>query len=215
MKKRCPDAAWAKEMFGDGGYLSILETKAPDDGAKTLVTPVEFRSMIEAADTQWKAILYLSMNCALQNTDVCEIEWRHVAFEHRLLRFPRGKTKQPRLTPLAQTTLSALCAWKQESPSAARSIFVTWQGLQWTTNGIGDHWNDLRAKVERQTGIAIPATFKSLRKTAASTVHNKLKKDEVVRVLLGQKSKGALRHYISNAPGFLHDAVGIIEAEFF
>ena len=215
VKKRKPDAAWAKELFGEGGYLSILETKAPEEGAKTLITPAEFRAIVNAADIQWKAILYLSMNCALQNADVCEIEWRHIDLEHRLLRFPRGKTKQPRITPLASATVDALRSWRKQAPTSVPIVFVTWQGARWTTKGIGDHWDDLRIKVEQQTSVAIPATFKSLRKTTASTVQDELKNDVTVRVLLGQKSKGALRHYVNNAPGFLHDAVAVIEKAYF
>lgn len=218
VKKLFPEAAWPQGFFGEDGTLAILEQKnTATEGQKTLITPGEFNLLLAAADTQWRAVLDLALNCALENRSIAEIEWRHIDFDKRLMIFPRPKTKRIRQTPLLDPTLAALRQWQEESGREEGKVFLTWHGGQWLngTDSVGKHFDLLKAKVLEQGGPSIPATFKSLRKTAASTVSRVVKDERAVDFLLGHAPNKSWRHYVAFAPDFLWDAVRAIELTYF
>ncbi|HOW70272.1 MAG TPA: tyrosine-type recombinase/integrase [Phycisphaerae bacterium] len=218
VKKRHPDAAWPQGFFGEDGTLAILEQKdTVAEAQKTLILAHEFHALVDVADTQWKSILYLSLNAALENTSVAEMEWRHLDLDRALMLMPRPKTGRPRQTPLAQATVKVLRAWQAESGKSEGRVFSTWQGTSWVsgTDSVGKHFELLRDKAKKATGHPIPATFKALRKTAASTAMAATHDERAVDFLLGHSPAKSWRHYVGFAPEFLHQAVIAIEREFF
>ena len=218
VKKIYPDAAYPIGMFGVDGTLAILECNGTStEGAKTLITPSELKSLLEVADKQWRAILRLSLNAALANTDIAEIRWDHIDFQRKLMVFPRPKTGRTRQTPLAEPTIDALNKWKEESQAKGPNVFYTWHGDKWVdgTDSVGKHFDLLKAEVEKKTHVKIPATFKSLRKTAASCVMQRIGNEVAVDMLLGHAPRKSWRHYVGFAPDFLHQAVKAIAKEFF
>jgi integrase len=172
---------------------------------------------VAVADVQWKAILLLSMNAALANTDVAEIQWKHIGLTKKLMIFPRPKTGRIRKTPLAPEIVKALRAWKKKAKATRpeNSVFLTWQGTKWVTatDSITKHWNLLRKKVDGE----IAATFKALRKTASSTaMASGISQAELATdMLLGHCPNKTWRYYVGFAPEFLTDAVEAIRAKFF
>lgn len=219
VKKRYPSVEWAPGLFGEDGMLSILEQKdTVSESQKILITPSEFRAMLSVADVQWKAILHLTMNVALSNQDVSDIEWKHIDLDKRIMFFPRGKTKRIRQTPLVDVTVDALKTWQDESKRTTGNVFLTWQGTIWVdeTDSVGKHWDLLRSNLATKN-MNVDATFRSLRKTASSTVmaSNIADKELAVEMLLGHVPKKSWRHYVGFAPDFLHDAVQAIEQAYF
>jgi len=218
-KRRYPEAAWAKGLFGDDGLLKILEAKrAIVHGKHVPVTPREFRKMLDVADTQWRALLMLGLNCALRNSDMM-IPWSAIDWDNKLMKYPRPRTGHKRITPLAEETIAALKEWRAESKSERDEIFITWHGTPWqgSTDSIGKHWDILRDRVEQETGHRIPATFTGLRKTPgplilAADVPNA---NPAVQYLLGQKPNDSWRHYVDVAPDCLYAAVEVIRKHFF
>lgn len=217
VKKIYPDAALPQGFFGVDGTLAILECrKTVTEAEKITLTPAEFAALVKVADTQWQAILFLSMNAALENESVSQIQWEHIDFTRKLMIFPRPKNGRIRQTPLAPQTLAALKAWKQETTSTLPNIFVTPQGGEWLngTDSLGKHFNLLKDKVKQTTQATIPATFKAIRKTASSTVMAATKNELAVDMLLGHAPAKSWRHYVGFAPDFLQKGVKAIERKY-
>jgi integrase len=218
-RKLRPMAAWARGLYGADGYLSDLEqTGGHPEARKVKLTREQFAALVDVADTQWRAILYLSANCALENESVSQIDWPHVA--HGLMTFPRPKTGRPRQIPLAPQTIAALEAWRKECPTPTGRIFSTEHGtpLAAATDNVGDGFDRLRVALKEQKSYTLAASFKSLRKTAATIAFNAVKTGErelASKMLLGHARADAWKHYVDEAPDFLHKAVKAIQRELF
>jgi integrase len=205
-------------MFGADGTLAILECRNTQPaGRKTLLTPSEFKALVEVADTQWRAILHLALNAALSNADIAAIRWEHLDLDNRLMVFPRVKNGRMRQTPLADATVAALQKWKKQTKNRTSNVFLTWQGTKWVdgTDSIAKHFDLLKDAVKKRTGASIPATFKSLRKTASSCAMQRLGNEIAVDMLLGHAPNKSWRHYVGFAPDFLREATDAIASEFF
>jgi integrase len=213
-KKRHPDAAWAKGLFGIDGNLRILEKTTPGVTDKIILAPKEFKLLLDHADPQWKAILYLSMNASLSNTDIVDICWEHC--ENGVMRFPRSKNKNPRLTPLHPLTVDALTTWKGLTKSQRPNIFVNRFGETWEPKKIGTNGFDkLKAKVEQATGVKIAGSLKSIRKSAATCVQEALQDARITQTLQGHETQGALKFYLALPPSYMQKAVDAIAARYF
>jgi integrase len=217
VRKLRPMAAWAKGLFGDDGYLSILEqTGGAPEARKVILTREQVAALLSVADPMWRAILYLSANCALDNESVSDIEWKHLVGD--LMIFPRPKTQRPRQTPLARATVAALEEWRKLCPTPTGRIFSTLQGTELVggTDNVGKGFERLVAALKAR-GYTVAATFKSLRKTAASITFNAVSSDRelAVKMMLGHASVAAWKHYVMAAPDFLHTAVAAIERGLF
>jgi integrase len=215
-KKERPDANWPQGFFGTDGHLAILEqTGAVVEARKTILTREQFQALVDVADTQWKALLYLTANCGLENESVSALEWRHV--HNGLMVFPRPKNGRQRQTPLAPQTIAALKAWRKECPTPDGRIFSTEHGtpLLGGTDNVAKGYDRLRALLKAK-GYVLAATFKSLRKTASSLTFTATDGNETaVKMMLGQAPASAWKHYVMVAPDFLHKAVKTIEKELF
>jgi integrase len=208
-----PDENWKPQMTMDGGWLSILECRGTTTAStKTIITPQEFQALLNAADTQWRAILWLSLNCALANSDVSEIRWRHLDLENGVMFFPRTKNGRLRQTPLLPATIQALNEWRSQCrhSSADDNCFKTWQGTRWitSTNSITKHWKILQAKCEAD-GAPVNATFRALRKSGPTVIMASSVRDKqlAIDMLLGHSPNKTWRFYVGFAPDFLTDAV--------
>jgi integrase len=94
------------------------------------------RELIAAAGVPLKAMLLLGINCGLGNSDVAQIEFRHIDRKTNWLRFPRPKTGVDRRCPLWAETIEALEAAIERRPTPKdethdQLVFVTSRGLSW------------------------------------------------------------------------------------
>jgi len=218
VKKIYPDAAWPIGLFGSDGLLSILEQRNnAKEGKKVLITPAEFKALLNVADVQWRALLLLSFNGALKNSDLC-LPWSAIDFDRCLLTYPRPKNGRMRITPLLPATIEALKTWRRESKSQRAEVFVTKEGAPWigSTDSLSKHFALLKKEVEEKTGHAIPATFDSLRKTPATVILSAgvPNAKEAIQFLLGHKPNEAWRYYVGMAPECLHSAVAALAPYF-
>lgn len=228
--KEYPSAAWAKHLFGDGGYLQILEkTGTVKYGRKYILGRDEFQAFLEAADTQWKAILYLMLNCGVKNSDVSEIKWEDLNLNRGAMIFARTKTGRMRKHPLAKQTLQALKAWKSERDKIDEqrkaegkeilpNVFVTWQYTKWvtSTDSVYKHFTDiLRPKAAEIYGSKIPATPINLRQTRSTLAFRATKSKVVAQMYLGDKDNDSWEHYNEFEPEDLEQAVAYIAEKMF
>lgn len=95
-----------------------------------VLTAAEIRKLMATADAMWKAILVLSINAALGNSDIARLKLSDVGGQW--LDFPRGKTGVPRriwLWPETRGAIAkAITARRQSKSHAADLLFVSKHG---------------------------------------------------------------------------------------
>ena len=96
----------------------------------------ELRTLLNKSGTQLKAMLLLGINVGLGNSDVGQLEFRHVDLKTAWLDYPRPKTGVLRRGPLWPETVKALREAIAVRPDPKNDIhrelvFVTKQGLSW------------------------------------------------------------------------------------
>ena len=96
----------------------------------------QLRQLIAAAGVPLKAMLLLGINLALGNSDVDQLEFRHINQKTSWLRYPRPKTGVDRRCPLWAETLKAIKVAIKQRPTPKdkvheQLVFITTRGLRW------------------------------------------------------------------------------------
>jgi integrase len=124
--------------FGPGFNRPSFKTlrQARAKKAPRLFEADQLRKIIAVAGAPLKAMLLLGINCGLGNSDVAQLEFRHIDWTTGWLRFPRPKTGIDRRCPLWSETIKAIeRAIEQRPAPKAKShehlVFVTSHGLTW------------------------------------------------------------------------------------
>lgn len=105
-----------------------------------LFEPAELRQIIEAADTQLRAMILLGINCGFGNADCGTLPIEAVDLENGWIDYPRPKTGIARRCPLWQETVEALREWlpKRNKPTDDDNVallFITKYGSAWHVDG--------------------------------------------------------------------------------
>lgn len=204
--------------------LSILETRAEKDaGGAQPISPDEFHAIAGADDAQWKAIVYLAMNCALGNTDIANLERSDLDLEKGMLHLDRSKTEErtqrPRHTPLWPETLEVLRAHLAKNRSR-RLVFTTVRGVSWVRYSNTEKNDELSKKFRkitkslklRRRGLS----FYSLRHTAAEWAADTPGVGKTgVKLLLGHAEQEMWGKYVTKTPKRLQTAVDAVRRRLF
>jgi integrase len=114
---------------------SVLRRHRAQQGQK-LFAAAEVRLMIDAADSQLRAMILLGINCGFGMADCGRLPLSVLDFDNALIDFPRPKTGIARRCPLWPETVSAIQEWlgirKEPKDTAYKSlVFLTAQGRPW------------------------------------------------------------------------------------
>jgi integrase len=109
-------------------------------GSKLFDDPSELRKIIEAADVQLRAMIYLGLNAAYGNADCGTLPIKAIDLVNGWADFPRQKTGIDRRCPLWQETVSAIKEYlptrrKPVDDENAGLLFVTQSGRPWPVDG--------------------------------------------------------------------------------
>lgn len=138
----------------------------------------DIRKLIEAADIQMKAIIWLGINCGFGCTDCVELKWSNIDFENGRVKLTRKKTGISRDLPLWPEIILAL----QEVPRKGKLVFYTNRGnpfvrtiskanvngkIKYSTQNIITR---KFSKLAKKAGLDVPGGtgFYTLRRTAAT-----------------------------------------------
>ncbi|HWA97341.1 MAG TPA: tyrosine-type recombinase/integrase [Pirellulales bacterium] len=135
--------------------------KARVDVGPKMFEPADLRSMIDAAPTQLKAMIYLGLNAGLGNNDCGSLRQHNVDLQRGWLDFPRPKTGIPRRCPLWPETVEALGQAIAERPEPidqadASRVFLTAERVPWTA--------DAKIKEAGGAGPRVDAVTKAFRR---------------------------------------------------
>jgi len=130
---------------------------------KPVFTAEQIRQLIDAADTQMRAMVWLALNCGFGCTDCAELEWKHFDLRNNRVRLARKKTGIARNLPLWPETVRALL----EVPKSGKLVFYTSHGNAW----VRTTQNTARTGRTRYTSDnAVSKTFSKLLETAGVAV---------------------------------------------
>lgn len=99
-------------------------------------TAEEIRALLAAAKPQMKAMILLGVNCGWGNSDISELQQRHLDLASGTADFPRPKTEIDRRATLWPETVKALrkalkVRPKPKSGDDAGCVFITKYGERW------------------------------------------------------------------------------------
>lgn len=81
----------------------------------------DIQKLIDAADVQMKAMIWLGINCGFGCTECAELKWINLDFENHRVKLPRKKTGISRDLPLWPETIEAI----QKVPKKGKLVFYT------------------------------------------------------------------------------------------
>jgi len=145
---------------------------------RKIFTHEEINKLLEVADTNMKAMIWLGLNCGFGCTDCSELQWKHLDLTANRVIYSRGKTGVPRDLPLWPETIEAIKA----VPKKGKLVFYTTKGnpfvrnvLKIDVNGNEKYCpiNSIATKFSRmikKAEIDVPkgTGFYTLRRTAAT-----------------------------------------------
>jgi len=101
---------WAvdNEIIDHSPRLRAVKKITPQKGEKPTFTIDQIQALLENANIQMKAMIWLGLNCGFGCTDCAELKWKNIDLKSGRVLFPRGKTGIERNLPLWPETVQAL-----------------------------------------------------------------------------------------------------------
>ena len=145
---------------------------------KPIFSESQIHNLLEHANVQMKAMIWLGLNCGFGCTDCAELHWDNLDLNNSRVSFPRGKTGIGRNLTLWPETVEAL----RKVSKSGESVFRTLRGhpLVRTTQSIDEHGKQKYTKIDavskefskliKKTGLKVAkgVGFYTLRRTAAT-----------------------------------------------
>ena len=171
---------WAvdNEIIDHSPRLRAVKKITPKKVDKPTFTIDQIQALLENANIQMKAMIWLGLNCGFGCTDCAELKWKNVNLKSGRVLFPRGKTGIERNLPLWPETVQAL----KQIPKQGELVFYTRRGNEWVRATISKKKNGnekytkedavtkefsklmKKAKIQKPYGVG----FYTLRRTAAT-----------------------------------------------
>lgn len=188
--------------FKKPSKAELRRHKATSD--KKMFSAAELRQILDALenDPTMKAAVLLGINAGAGNTDVANLEAKHIDLDSGWLNYPRGKTGVARRVPLWSETVSALRAAIAERPEPrdeadADCALLTPEGKRWVRvfeKSRSDCLGRKFGNVLRKLHIGGRRGFYCLRHTLASVGLQAADRD-AVRSVMGHVENDMLAEY--------------------
>jgi integrase len=173
-----------------------------------LIAPADLWKLIDAADVQLRAMLYLGLNAGFGQADCAALQRQDLDRRPGWVDFPRVKSGVARRAPLWPETIAALAAVRPirpdpKDPADAGCVFVTIQGNRWCCyrdpgNGKRGHSLDAVARSFRRlcnsTGIKVAGGPYTLRHVFR-TVADETKDRPAIDLIMGHADHSMAAYY--------------------
>lgn len=196
------EAGWIDRLprygseFKPPSQLQLRKNKAK--APPRMAEPDELRRLLDAADVQLRAMIYLGLNCGFGNHDCAALPLSAVNLDTAWVEFPRPKTGIHRKCPLWPETVTAIREAIEKRPKptdydACGLVFLNYRGTAWVRMGeksrsdyLSIHFNALAKRLKLQrAGLS----FYSLRHVFR-TVADAAKDIPAVRSIMGHVDTG-------------------------
>jgi len=120
---------WAvdNEIIDHSPRLRAIKKITPQKREKPTFIIDQIGTLLEIANIQMKAMIWLGLNCGFGCTDCAELKWKNIDLKSGRVLFPRGKTGIERNLPLWPETVQAL----KQIPKQGELVFYTRRGNPW------------------------------------------------------------------------------------
>ena len=120
---------WAvdNEIIDTAPNLKAIKKISPQKIEKPIFTVTQLNKLLDSANTQMKAMIWLGLNCGFGCTDCAELKWENFDLKKARVCFPRGKTGISRNLPLWPETVQVL----QQVQKSGELVFYTSRGNPW------------------------------------------------------------------------------------
>jgi integrase len=152
--------------------------------------------LIDAANVQYKAMLYLGVNCGFGPEDVARLPLSSLDLDGGWVNFARRKTGVPRRCPLWPETVLAIRAWLAKRPTpnheARGYVFITKRRNPWFSGKyVTPVASQFRKVANKVGGVRSGIGFYALRHTLA-TIGSETKDQVAVNGLMGHIARDDL-----------------------
>lgn len=129
-----------------------------NESGQRMLEAEECRRLLDAADTQLRAMFLLGLNCAFGNHDVATLPLSAIDLARGWVDFPRPKTGIARRCKLWGETITALKAVivdrpQPKQPEAEPLVFVTSRGRPWLSGGIANPVSVAARRLMHDVGV--------------------------------------------------------------
>ncbi len=135
---------------------AVLRKHKAKNGVRMLEAD-EIRRLLDAADTQLRAMVLLGVNCGFVGKDCADLPLDALDLDGSWANFPRPKTGIERRCPLWEETVSALRAAIAERPEpkddASGLVFVTTRGRPWISRGQANPISVAARRLMKEVGV--------------------------------------------------------------
>jgi len=121
--------------------ISALIKRPKKPKAKpTPLYPDEFKSILEEANTKWKAIILFSLNCGLHASEVATALKEEISYKYKSFATERTKTGVDRCAHLWDETIMAVRKYRKEYSNKSKYLFVNGEGKRFNRWSINDNF---------------------------------------------------------------------------
>ncbi len=187
-----------------------VELPRADEKLPTVLAPAEAKKLLDVADDQWTAFLYVLATSGPRTGDLLSRNWSDMDLDNGLMTVRDRKTRRERLAPLDDHAVTLLAKLRKDRlivGSADVPVFVRTDGYtpgaRWDQHYINRTWPKLLAKA----GVK-RCRLHDLRKTCATFLAVAGINQRIARGVTGHKSNAVLeKHYQLVEAAALRDAV--------
>ncbi|MGC8540750.1 MAG: tyrosine-type recombinase/integrase [Phycisphaerae bacterium] len=175
----------------------------------TPISREDFHKLFNSANSQFKAILLISLNCCLHLGETMALTWDEFDVKRRCHISSRRKTGIARAAMLWDETLTALQGVrKTNSPY----VFVSYHGSKYNRATAGNLFSELRDKA----GVSAAVKFDDIRDGAytAATLCGQ-DSERLSRLLAGHSNYGLMDSYVKRNPEMVKPATDAVYKHYF
>lgn len=169
------------------------------------ISPADFNKLLDASNTEWRAILLLSLNMALYLEDVCTLRWEDFDLQAGTYTGKRNKTSVIRVGILWPETMEAMKALPRKGKSPL--LFTSQTGLRFNTSSKYDTYASLRKQV------SVESPFSSIR-DAAYTAAAASCDEKTAKLFAAHRFGGLMDSYVQRKPALVKPASDAVHAAY-
>jgi integrase len=188
--------------------LKILHCKQQNNAKNPQpIAREDFHKLMTAANTNWRAILIVSLNLCLHLGECLNLQWSDIDMDKCVHVSKRSKTGIMRAACLWEETIDIL----KLLPRKSKYIFISQHGTKYNRQAAGNVFAEIRMRA----GVNADVKFDSIRDGAYTVAANCGQDSERLSRLLAGHSNGMQDHYVSRNPEIVKPATDAVHRYYF
>jgi integrase len=223
--------AWRDGVIDDDPAAKVQLLKTAGTTARRAFTLVELKTLLAAADGEWKGVILFGVYTGQRLGDIARLRWDNVDLDTETLAFNSQKTHRRQILPIAAPLRTWLVDHRNRGKLSSQVIFPSLVALIGNSGRVGSLSNQFyrlmssvglispRSHQKRIDGPGRDArrtqndlSFHSLRHTATSLMKNAGVSPAIVQEFIGHDSKAVSQQYTHIELSSLRQAAATLPA---